>query len=123
MSEGIPFYVWIAVGVLLFLGLRRLLGSKSMLSPDQLQQLRHDGAQVVDVRSPAEFRSGHAPGSLNIPVDQLQARMGELDPARPVLLCCASGARAGFAKSALDRAGFKVVHNVGPWERLGAVAS
>jgi phage shock protein E len=118
LSQGIPIYVWIAAGVLLFLGLRRLLGSKSMPNPEQLQQLRRDGAQVVDVRSPAEFRSGHAPGSLNIPVDQLPARLGELDPARPVLLCCASGARAGFAKSALERSGFSLVHNVGAWQRL-----
>ncbi len=91
-----------------------------MFPIDILHQLKSQGAQVVDVRSSAEYAGGHVAGSLNIPVDQLQARVAELDPAVPVLLCCASGARAGWAKSFLEHSGFKVVHNAGPWQRLAS---
>ena len=76
------------------------------------------GAQVVDVRSPAEFRSGHVEGSTNIPLDSLQTRSGELDRARPVVLCCASGSRSAMAIALLKRQGFTDVHNAGPWTAL-----
>lgn len=89
-----------------------------MASPDVINQLKADGAQIVDVRSVAEFLDGHAIGSVNIPVEQIPARVGELDKARPVLLCCASGARAAWAQQYLRQAGFGVVHNAGPWQRV-----
>jgi rhodanese-related sulfurtransferase len=85
---------------------------------EDLQALKAAGAQIVDVRTPAEFSQGHVPQSVNIPLDPFQARLGELDPARAVLLCCASGARSGMAKAILDKAGFSQVHNAGPWTRL-----
>lgn len=85
---------------------------------DDLDELKAAGAPVVDVRTPAEFEQGHVPGSRNIPLDQLVARMGEIDPAGPVLLCCASGGRSGMAKQMLEREGYAGVHNAGPWTRL-----
>lgn len=85
---------------------------------DELDELKAAGAQVVDVRTPAEFAQGCVPGSVNIPLDQLPQRAGEIDPARPVLLCCASGARSGMAKQLLDRMGFELTRNAGPWTRL-----
>ncbi len=85
---------------------------------DELDELKAAGAPVVDVRTPAEFLQGHVPGSVNIPLDQFQLRMAEIDPARPVLLCCASGGRSGMAKQMLEREGYTQVHNAGPWTRL-----
>ncbi len=85
---------------------------------DDLMALKAAGAQVVDVRTEAEYGQGHVPGSVNIPLDQFQARIKEIDPGRPVLLCCASGARSGLAKLILERAGHQQVHNAGPWTRL-----
>ena len=85
---------------------------------DELDQLKADGAPVVDVRTPAEFVQGHVPGSVNIPLDQLQARIAEIDRTRPVLLCCASGGRSGMAKQFLEREGYTRVYNAGPWTRL-----
>ena len=85
---------------------------------DELDELKAAGALVVDVRTPAEFVQGHVPGSVNIPLDQLQARVAELDPAKPLLLCCATGGRSGMAKQFLDREGFALTRNAGPWTRL-----
>ena len=85
---------------------------------DDLLALKAAGAKVVDVRTPAEFAQGHIEGSVNIPLDQVQARVGELDPQAPIILCCASGGRSGMAKGILDRAGFTQAHNAGAWTRL-----
>jgi phage shock protein E len=95
-----------------------LLIARGGLPMEDLQALKAAGAQIVDVRTPGEFGLGHLAGSVNIPLDQFQARLGEIDPARAVLLCCASGVRSGMAKTILERAGHEQVHNAGPWTRL-----
>ncbi len=85
---------------------------------EDMKALQASGAQIVDVRTPAEFAQSHLPQSVNIPLDQFQARIPEIDPDRPVLLCCASGTRSGMAKVILEKAGYQQVHNAGPWTRL-----
>ena len=84
----------------------------------QLPDLLRAGAQVVDVRSAAEYAAGHAAGSRNIPLDELGRRAGELDKSRPVVLCCASGARSGIAQGTLRKLGFEAVVNAGSWRSL-----
>jgi len=78
----------------------------------------NDGAVVVDVRSPAEYNSAAAPNSMNIPLNQIQARATELDPAKTILVCCASGTRSGIAVGILKQQGFKNVVNAGPWTNV-----
>jgi phage shock protein E len=83
-----------------------------------IPKLLEAGALVVDVRTPAEFNSAAAPGSLNIPLNQIQARANELDPAKTILVCCASGTRSGIAAGILKQQGFKSVVNAGPWTNV-----
>jgi phage shock protein E len=71
------------------------------------------GAQVVDVRTPEEFRDGSYPGAVNIPVNELARRMSELKKDRAVVLYCASGARSGMAARMLKQAGYTEVLNAG----------
>jgi len=85
---------------------------------DDILALKAAGAQMIDVRTPAEFARGHAAGSLNIPLDELPARLGEVATGRAILVCCASGARSGVAKQFLEQTGYPQVHNAGPWTRL-----
>lgn len=40
---------------------------------------------IVDVRGPQQFRDGHLPGAINIPLSELEQRAGELDPAAPTV--------------------------------------
>ena len=47
----------------------------------RLPELLQQGATLVDVRSPAEYHSGHAPGSINIPLNELSSRMQEIPKA------------------------------------------
>lgn len=69
---------------------------------------------VVDVRTPEEFQSGAYPGAVNIPLDELQARIGELgNKTRDITLYCASGARSAYAQRALAQMGFTNVKNGG----------
>jgi rhodanese-related sulfurtransferase len=51
-------------------------------------------ALLVDVRSVTEFRAGHIPGAINIPMDEIESRLVDLDANRPVVLICQGGQRA-----------------------------
>lgn len=82
----------------------------------RLPGLAAGGAVFVDVRSPGEFAAGNKPGSLNIPLDALAREAGRLDKNKPVVLCCASGARSGVGAGILKGMGFKDVTNAGPWQ-------
>jgi rhodanese-related sulfurtransferase len=80
-----------------------------------LPRLAAAGAIFMDVRTRAEFAAGSRPGTINIPLDELQARAGELDKTKPIVLCCASGARSAVATGMLKKLGFVSVSNAGPW--------
>ena len=80
----------------------------------EARQLVAEGAWLLDVRTRAEFAERHLPGSVNIPVEELKQRLGELAPTdRPLVVYCHTGVRAGFATSILRRAGYRHVHNLG----------
>ena len=104
-----------AAGAVWFLFFR---GKTAALSPQDLKDLRLQGAVILDVRTPAEFAQGHVQGSRNIPLGDLPGRLGELKKETPILACCASGMRSGRAVGILRQAGFTQVHNVGSWSNL-----
>ena len=56
----------------------------------------------VDVRSVTEYASGHVPGSLNIPLDEIENRIGDFDHDRPIALICQMGQRARMAATLLE---------------------
>ncbi|MCE1205375.1 MAG: rhodanese-like domain-containing protein [Holophagaceae bacterium] len=95
--------------------------SRRSASAADIQTLLGRGAQVVDVRTRSEFKAGAHPKAMNIPLDELEGRIRELDKARPVLVCCETGSRSGFAVSLLRRAGFAEVANLGSWRRLSTL--
>ena len=80
-------------------------------------------AIVLDVREPAEFAAGHLPNARNIPLAELAARVGDLPQGKPVLVCCASGARSSKAASVLRKAGRAQVFNLSgglqAWRQAG----
>ncbi len=70
---------------------------------------------VVDVRTTGEFMGGNVAGSINIPLQELMARVDEIKSIKsPVVLCCASGNRSGMAEQLLQSAGVDCV-NGGSW--------
>ena len=66
--------------------------------------------QIVDVRTPAEFASGHIPNAVNVDVNGINfdKQISALDKKRPVAVYCRSGARSKHAARKLSRMGFKV---------------
>lgn len=76
------------------------------------------GAQLVDVRTPAEFAADPVPGARNIPVDQLAQRLRELDRELPVVVFCASGWRSSHAARLLQGSGFSRVIDAGARDDL-----
>ncbi len=96
--------------------IRRHLKMKKV--KQMIPRLLGEGAVIVDVRSAAEFASGAKFQSLNIPLQEVERRVGELDSSKPVILCCASGTRSAMAAVVLKRHGFKNVVNAGPWTNI-----
>ncbi len=85
------------------------------------KELVKQGAIILDVRTPSEFKSGHIKGSINIPLDSLSNKMGKLkDKSQPIITCCASGMRSASAKGMLKSNGYTDVHNGGGWARLNS---
>lgn len=81
-------------------------------------ELVKKGAQIIDVRTPVEFRCGHIKGSVNIPLDTLHQQMSKIKKNQPVITCCASGMRSASAKQILLSNGYTEVYNGGGWAGL-----
>ena len=94
------------------------------ISQDALmQRIKADHAQLIlDVRSPEEYKEGHIPGAINIPHDQMGARLAEISSHKnkDIVLYCRSGRRVGIAADILRSAGFnKLLHldgDMGGWQ-------
>jgi hydroxyacylglutathione hydrolase len=83
------------------------------LSPDELRGiLGKKKLQVVDVRAPDEWRRGHLPGAIHIPLAALPERVGELDASLPIVLHCKGGGRSSIATSFLQARGVRTVSNL-----------
>jgi rhodanese-related sulfurtransferase len=80
-----------------------------------LPALKQQGATLIDVRSLGEFAQASAPGTVNIPLQELGSRLGEIPKNAPVVVACASGTRSGMAKMLLKKNGYAQVYNIGAW--------
>lgn len=76
------------------------------------------GAVILDVRSPGEYKQGHIKGSINAPLNDLSIHITKLKKDATIITCCASGMRSASAKSILKSSGFAQVHNGGGWSSL-----
>ncbi len=72
------------------------------------------GVRLVDVRTPAEYRQGHLPGSISVPLDQWE-QIQEIVPDKgmPLYVYCLSGARSQAACRGFGRLGYTEVVNIG----------
>jgi rhodanese-related sulfurtransferase len=84
-------------------------GELAPLSQDAFLALPKSGDKapfVLDVRAPDEFVTGHVPGAVNIPYDQVAARLAEVPKDKDVVLYCRSGRRAAMAGGVLAGNGY-----------------
>jgi glyoxylase-like metal-dependent hydrolase (beta-lactamase superfamily II) len=79
--------------------------------------------QILDVRRPPEYASGHIQRAVSVPLGELARRAASLDRSRPVAVICASGYRSSTATSVLERLGFpraaNVVGGMNAWNAAG----
>ena len=92
------------------------LAEVGQMSVHELNKRARD-LQIVDVRSPREWKNGHVPGACHIFLPDLRKRIGELDRLKATAVYCGSGYRASIATSIMKPAGFEKLWNVpGSWE-------
>lgn len=106
----------------MFSFLKRLGGPQ--IDVDELDALVQQGSvRVLDVRDDSEFRSGHLPGAIHIPVKRLPDRVGKLKHDKPYAVICQSGSRSRSATAFLADQGFEGTVSVrggtGAWARSG----
>lgn len=90
---------------------------------DEINQALKYGALLIDVREPSEYATGHAVGSTNIPLGDIEnGAYPTKDKDAKIYLYCRSGKRAQAAQAVLKNAGFKEVTNIGglsDWQDMG----
>ena len=112
-------------GMLLWPFVRRGTGGPWVNTLAATQMINRSDAIVVDLRSADDYAKGHILGAKSIPLAELERRAGELDKhkARPVILHCGDGNRAGGAVATLRKKGFDSVHNLAggyvAWQQAG----
>lgn len=90
------------------------VGCASDVSTRDAHTLVRRGALLLDVRSRSEYAERHVPRAVNIPIEELKRRIGELGAQdRPVVVYCHTGVRSGIAVIMLRKAGFTAVYNLG----------
>ena len=88
----------------------------------QVDALPRDGSlTLLDVREPDEAGRGHIDGFINLPLDSLRQRIGELDPSKAVYINCHSGLRSYIAARILTQKGFDVFNLSGGYRLYSAV--
>ena len=82
---------------------------------EKVSNFLEQDALIVDVRMSGEFKTGNIKGSINVPLESIQQSADKIKKYnRPVITCCVSGMRSGFAASKLRRQGIEAV-NGGSW--------
>jgi rhodanese-related sulfurtransferase len=82
------------------------------VTPEEARAKQKAGAIIVDVREPSEWREGHIPGAIHIPLGSLGRRYQELDASREIIAVCRSGHRSISAVMILQQQGFSQVSSM-----------
>jgi rhodanese-related sulfurtransferase len=112
-------------GMLIWPLLRRSAGGPWVNTLEATQMINRSDALVVDLRSAEDYAKGHILGAKSIPLADLERRAGELDKlkAKPLILHCGDGNRAGGGVATLRRKGFDKAHNLAggyaAWQQAG----
>lgn len=107
--------------LILFMVIRRAGQISKKVAAEHLK----NGALVIDVRSPAEFFSGHLTQAINIPVDEIAAVLPSRvrDRNRVLLLHCQNGMRSYRAVKRLTEIGYTKAYSLGSYERAFRIVS
>ena len=106
----IPFLI---VGGLVAAAAYTFLG-ENLISSEEAKRLIKEGKikKVIDVRTTVEYRAGHYPRALHIPVNKINEKTTSELPKSGLLVYCNTGQRARFAAEKLTKLGFKDVYYI-----------
>ncbi len=87
---------------------------QNLISSKEAKRLIKEGKikKVIDVRTNAEWRAGHYPGAVHIPVSAINKKTTAQLPNKGLLVYCNTGQRARFAAEKLENLGFKNVYYI-----------
>ena len=98
------WYLFVALFAVLFMLIygplrQRMSGVQRISTPEAVRLLNHEKAVIVDVREPDEYRSGHIPNAINVPLSGFGGSLGQLEKykSRPVIVCCRTSQRSARA--------------------------
>lgn len=120
----------LVIGMIAFFEYQRMFSGVKQLSPIEATRLQNDEDGVfIDVREDAEFKRGHVLSARHMPMSNFDKRMTELEKLKdkPMIVYCATGARASRAAGKLKKAGFASVSTLqggmGGWEKANMPVS
>jgi rhodanese-related sulfurtransferase len=94
--------------------LKKLFG----LSATELNAEDLKNGTIIDVRSPTEYQQGHATGSINIPLGEMNGSILKIRQMKaPIITCCRSGNRSSQATSILNKNSIRTI-NGGTWQNV-----
>lgn len=115
----------ILIGILVFYLLIKLIGYLSRLGIRQITARDLDsmkGVVLLDVRTPKEFKQGHIPGAVHVPLTEIGSRIKKLRKDKDIVVYCQSGNRSIWAIRRLIAMGYKNLYNLkggyNAWKRL-----
>ncbi|WP_116051460.1 MBL fold metallo-hydrolase [Amycolatopsis palatopharyngis] len=104
---------WLRGGVSTWRTSGRPIAAIPQITVHELEErLERGDVHLLDVRQPAEWANGHAPGATHITGAELPGRLDDVDDSKPVAVACGSGYRSSVAASLLARAGHSSIVNV-----------
>jgi NADPH-dependent 2,4-dienoyl-CoA reductase/sulfur reductase-like enzyme/rhodanese-related sulfurtransferase len=98
-----------------FVAANVLRGDAELWEPEDLRA--PEGQLLLDVRTPEEFKDGHIPGAVNLPVDELRGRLAELPRDKTILAYCQVGLRGYLACRILSQRGLRAKNLSGGFKR------
>jgi rhodanese-related sulfurtransferase len=116
---------FVSGGMLVWPLVRRGAGGPSVNTLEATMLMNKKDSLVLDVRAADEFSQGHILNARNIPLDELEGRVKEIEryKDKPVIVACAVGSRSGAAAGALRKHGFTNVVNlsggIAAWRQAG----
>ncbi|MFT5697599.1 MAG: rhodanese-related sulfurtransferase [Desulforhopalus sp.] len=87
---------------------QKKLGSGEISIGDFTKSLKSELIYVLDARTPAEYESGHFPGSVSIPLEQIKSRLGEIPKDKFIVVHCKTGGRGEIGYRILKEEGYAV---------------
>lgn len=99
----------VAAGGMLLWPVVQGAGGGGLVPAAAVQLINREKAVVIDVCEPGEFAAGHVVGARNVPLGELETKLGAAvkNKALPLILVCQSGARSGRAVAIAKKLGYE----------------